>query len=402
MSGCWALALPLKKLFAVRKAPQRGFPVSEFEARTAKAQRLMTEAGMDALLFCTEPEVRYFSGFLTPFWQSPTRPWFLIVPRTGKPIAVIPGIGQETMAATWIDDIRTWASPRPEDEGVTLVSDALREVTGDGKGKVIGLPMGEESMLRMSLADFDRIREIAGAQFVDSGPIVRACRFVKSEAEIEKIAHICAVASDAFDHTGQVIRAGMPLSEAFRAFRIELLAQGADEVPYLVGGAGPGGYADVISPPSERPLTEGDVLMFDTGSTFDGYFCDYDRNYAIGHADDAAQSAYRTLYAATDAAFEAAKPGTTCADLYAAMAKVIGDDGGGIGRLGHGLGMQLTELPSHMPTDQTVLVPGMVLTLEPSMAVGPGRMMVHEENLVIREDGAQLLSRRADPELPVI
>jgi len=97
MNGCSALVSLLKTSFAVRKALQRGFPVSEFEARTAKAQRLMAEAdpGIDALLFCTEPEVRYFSGFLTPFWQSPTRPWFLIVPREGKPVAVIPGIGQE-------------------------------------------------------------------------------------------------------------------------------------------------------------------------------------------------------------------------------------------------------------------------------------------------------------------
>jgi len=356
MTACSATDLALKKLSAMRKAPARGFPATEFEARTAKAQRLMAEAGIDALLFCTEPEVRYFSGFLTPFWQSPTRPWFLIVPREGKPVAVIPGIGQETMAATWIDDIRTWASPCPKDEGVSLLSDALRELGG----KTIGVPMGEESALRMSLADFDRIREITGATFVDAGPIVRACRFVKSEAEIEKIAHICAVSSDAFDRTGEVIKAGMPLSEAFRAFRIELLAQGADEVPYLV----------------------------DTGSTFDGYFCDYDRNYAIGHADEDAKAAYRTLYAATDAAFAAAKPGATCADLYTAMVSVIGDDGGGIGRFGHGLG--------------TVLVPGMVLTLEPSMAIGPGKMMVHEENIVIREDGAHLLSRRADPELPVI
>ena len=74
----------------------------------------------------------------------------------------------------------------------------------------------------------------------------------------------------------------------------------------------------------------------------------------------------------------------------------------GIGRMGHGLGMQLTELPSHMPTDKTVLEPGMVLTLEPSMTISAGKVMVHEENLVIREDGAHLLSRRASPELSEI
>ena len=50
----------------------------------------MTDEGVKALLLSTEPEVRYFTGFLTPFWQSPTRPWFVVVPREGRPIAVIP------------------------------------------------------------------------------------------------------------------------------------------------------------------------------------------------------------------------------------------------------------------------------------------------------------------------
>ena len=382
----------------MQNKPARGFPVSEFEARTAKAQCLMSERGMDALLFCTEPEVRYFSGFLTPFWQSPTRPWFLVIPREGKPVAVIPAIGAETMRATWIDDIRLWDSPCPADEGVTLLSDTLRD-TG---ARIVGLPMGEESMIRMSLADLERIRAKAGVTFKDAGPVVRACRFIKSEAEITKIAHICSVASNAFDIIPSLISAGMPLSEAFRSFRIELLKQGADDVPYLVGGAGPGGYNNVISPPSDRPLSSGDVLMFDTGATFDGYFCDFDRNYAIGPADDPARIAYKTLHGAIDAALDIARPGTTCADLYQAMAGHIGDDSGGIGRLGHGLGIQLTELPSHMPTDTTVLEDGMVITLEPSLQIGPGRMMVHEENLVIREDGPHMLSKRADPELPQI
>ncbi len=381
-----------------RKAPPRGFPVAEFENRTAKAQRLMADAGMDALLFCTEPEVRYFSGFLTPFWQSPTRPWFLIIPREGKPVAVIPTIGEETMRSTWVEDIRTWASPCPADEGVSLLSETLREIGGP----VIGLPMGEESMIRMSLTDLERIRDKAGVTFTDSGSIVRACRFIKSDAEIEKITHICGIASDAFARVPDLVGEGMPLSEAFRAFRIELLRQGADDVPYLVGGAGQGGYGDVISPPTSRPLTAGDVLMFDTGATFDGYFCDFDRNFAIGDVDNAAQAAYRTLYAATDAALAIAKPGATCADLYTAMAGEIGDNGGGIGRLGHGLGIQLTELPSHTPTDTTVLRAGMVLTLEPSMSTGSGRMMVHEENIVITEDAPLLLTRRAAPEIPKV
>ena len=76
--------------------------------------------------------------------------------------------------------------------------------------------------------------------------------------------------------------------------------------------------------------------------------------------------------------------------------------GNAVGRLGHGLGSELTEPPSHAAFDDTVLTPGMVITLEPGMEFAPGRNMVHEENLVIREHGAQLLSRRAAPEIPII
>ena len=56
--------------------PQIGFETSEFALRTERAQRLMKTLNVDGLLLTTEPEVRYFSGFHTAFWLSPTRPWF--------------------------------------------------------------------------------------------------------------------------------------------------------------------------------------------------------------------------------------------------------------------------------------------------------------------------------------
>lgn len=384
--------------------PTRGFPQSEFEMRLERAQRGMIESGLDALLLSTEPEVRYFSGFLTQFWQSPARPWFLVVPRGGKPIAVIPGIGEPLMARTWIEDIRTWPSPRPEDEGVSLVVEALREV-GGGNGRV-GMPMGPETHLRMPLADYRRlVAGLGDATLVDCSPLIRDLRMIKSQAEIEKIGHICSIAADGFDAVPGFVHRGQSLADTFRRFKIDLLERGADDVSYLVGASAPGGYDDVISPPGERPLQEGDLLVMDTGAQHDGYFCDFDRNFAIGRARDDTRRAYDTLYRATEAGLAAAKPGATCADLFRAMQGVIEADGhdcGNVGRLGHGLGMQLTEWPSHTPHDHTVLRPGMVLTLEPGLGIGPGRTMVHEEDIVIREDGAELLTRRAPRELPII
>ncbi|MFQ5622159.1 MAG: M24 family metallopeptidase [Paracoccaceae bacterium] len=373
------------------------FPVSEYETRLAAVQRRMHGAGMDAILLTTEAEVRYFSGFRTPFWQSPTRPWFLVIPADGKPVAVIPEIGAAAMRRTWVEDIRTWASPDPVDDGVSLLASVL-----DGCGRV-GLPMGRESSLRMPLRDFEDLRgRLRGAEFADASDMLRQERMVKSEAEIDRLRRICGIASDAFADLPGLAGPGVPLSEVFRRFRIALLQRGADDVPYLVGAAGQGGYGDVISPPAPTPLRAGDVLMLDTGAALDGYYCDFDRNFAVGAADESVRSAYRTLVRAVDAGLATARPGATCAGLFRAMAAVVGGAGGDVGRMGHGLGIQLTESPSLAAFDDTVLRPGMVLTLEPSIALAPGRMLVHEENIVIRDGEPELLSRRAAEEMAVI
>jgi len=384
--------------------PPRGFPDAEFEARLARAQRLMAERAIDGLLLTTEPEVRYFTGFLTQFWQSPTRPWFLVVPGAGKPVAVIPEIGAECMARTWIDDIRTWPSPHPSDDGISLLKAALTESAGT-TGR-IGVPMGRETQIRMPLIDLEDVRgALSGVGFVDATDIISALRMIKSEAEIAKTAHICSIVSGAFEALPTFLRAGMTDFDAFRAFKIEILGRGADDVPYLVGGAEAGGIDDIISPPSGAVIEDGDVLMFDTGSVFDGYFSDFDRNFAFGHATDAARRAYDVVYRATEAGLEAARPGNTASDLFKVMADVLeagGSLGSDVGRLGHGLGMQLTEWPSNTAFDGTVLQAGMIMTLEPGMSFAEGKVMVHEENLVIREAGPELLSRRAAPELPII
>lgn len=384
--------------------PERGFAHSEFRVRTENAQALMAAAGIDGLLLMSEQDVRYFTGFHTLFWQSPTRPWFVFVPASGQPVAVIPEIGAELMGRSWLADIRTWSAPAPEDDGLSLLHDVLAPLSQ--AGAKLGVMMGHETKLQMPLGDWQRLMAgLSGLNIVDVTGLVQGLRMVKSGAEIEKLRHICGIGSAAFARVPEIMSLGQPLEDVFRTFRIAALQAGADDAPYVVGAAAQGGYADVISPPTQRPLQHGDVLMLDTGCTWDGYFCDFDRNWAIGTADDAAKLAYDVLWRATQAGIDAAKPGNTCRDLFMAMSKVIAEldgSGGDIGRLGHGLGMQLTEQPSHAAFDTTELKENMVLTIEPSLSYGDGLMMVHEENIVVRGGGADLLSTRAAPELPVI
>jgi Xaa-Pro aminopeptidase len=380
--------------------PSLIFPAAEYRRRVSALQAAMTGAGQAALLLTTPADVFYVTGFLTRFWESPARPWFIVVPATGALVAVIPAIGADLMVRTWTRDIRTWDAPDPVDDGVSLLADTLCEVTTEG-GR-IGLPMGLETHLRMPVGDYLRVADrIGGRRFVDATAVVQRVREIKSEAEIDKIRTICAVADRTYARVPEFARAGVPLDRIFREFQGALLQEGADWVSYVAGGAGPGGYGDVISPAEARPLARGDVLMLDTGAVKDGYFCDFDRNYSVGPVGAEVARAHAALHGATDAALAQLRPGMVARDLHRIMVDALRAGGAvpGGGRLGHGLGLTLTEWPSLTSKDETVLRAGMVLTLEPGVEIAPGRILVHEENIVLRPEGAELLSTRAPREM---
>ncbi len=380
---------------------QRGFERQEFENRLARAQSEMTARQLDAVVVTAPPNWRYFAGFATQFWESPTRPWFLVLPRDGAPVAVIPTIGEPGVSRTWVSDIRTWPAPRAADDGVTLMTQVLTDLPR--KFGRIGWEMGRESVIRMPIADFDRIRSAcAGIEFADASPLVWRLRMVKSPAEVARIEAACQIGSRAYGALPAQLSTGMDEHEVARAFRAELTRQGADAIPFMAVTSGAGGYDQIIVGPVDRQLAGGDVLFIDLGCTFDGYFCDFDRNFAIGRIDDETKLVQDIVWRATEAGIAAARPGATPADLAAAMVSVMSDagaTGGNVGRLGHGLGLQLTEPPSNMPGETVVLEPGMVMTIEPGMDYGQGKMLVHEENVVITEDGCRLLTTRAPREM---
>jgi len=387
------------------------FSREEYEKRIERARELMTEAKLDGLLITSEQNFRYLTGFVSQFWVSPTRPWYFVLPLEGEPVAVIPEAGVENMRQTsWVSEMRTWISPRPYDEGITLAADELSSCCK--KFGRIGAELGPESRLGMPVQDFLRLREaISPLEFVDGSGIMRALRMVKSHQEVARIRQICQIVCDAFDTLPEKIEAGDTERDVCRKLHVDLIRLGADKAPYLIGVTGKGSYSSPIMGPTDRVLESGHVFMIDTGSTFDSYYCDFDRNWAIGTPSDKARRAYDALFNATEAGLAAVRSGNRACDVYRAQAKVLekalssfpealGFSGGG--RLGHGIGLLLTEPPSNTPDDETLLIPGMVITVEPVLFFAPSQLMVHEEDLVVTEDGYELLTRRASPELPII
>jgi Xaa-Pro aminopeptidase len=382
------------------------FNRKEFEHRVERARKLMTREKLDGIMVTSEANLEYLSGFTTQFaWNTPSRPWYFVLPRTGKATGVIPEIGISNWQATsWVEDIFTWPSPRPENEGFDLLSDVI----GGIKRKYgrFGVELGPESRLGMPAGDLLRFKRIIRPlKMVDAFGIMVELRLIKSPAEVARIRHICQIVSDAFDALPNLVEPESTEKDLVRRFQADLLLRGADKTPYTVIGSGRGGYNSIIMGPTNRRLKKGDIFLIDTGSRYDGYFCDFDRNFAIGDPPDRIKRIHDILFRATDAGINAAVPGNTAADVFYAQAKVLVDSGievGNVGRLGHGLGKVLTEPPSNKPEDKTKLVPGMVLTIEPSAMFGRGKILAHEENLVITKSGPKLLSRRAPGEMPVI
>ena len=361
----------------------------------------MATHGFDALVVTTPPNFRYFSGFDSQFWESPTRPWFIVVPAEGEPVGVVPSIGASELSNTWIKKVHSWPAPVPEDDGVSLLAGVLSEL--QRRHGRIGMELGREHSLRMPVMDFYALKDkLSGIEIANGSPCLWEIRMVKTDGEVARIRHICGIVSDAYASVPDLVRIGDTEREACHKLRIDILQRGADAVPFLPGVSAPGGLSHIVCGPTDRVLQDGDVMFFDNGSTYDGYFSDFDRNYAVGQIPDETRRTQDAVWRATEAGIEAAVVGATTDNVHAAMAKILeeaGSRGNNVGRMGHGLGLQLTEPPSHMPGDGTVIKAGMVLTIEPGMAYAPGKMIVHEENLVVTPDGPQLLTKRAPREM---
>ena len=125
----------------------KGFDNLEFEMRVKKARELMEKNNIDILLLTSPHNFRYFSGLDSYFWESPTRPWFLLIPQNSDPIALVPlrsnGLRKR------LKNIKIWSSPNPKDKGITLLKDTILNLLPNNG--VVGCELGHESHLRMKL-----------------------------------------------------------------------------------------------------------------------------------------------------------------------------------------------------------------------------------------------------------
>ena len=385
------------------KTLEYGFSNEEFETRLQRAQELLYENKLDALLITIPSNLRYFTGIDTNFWESPTRPWFLVVPLFGNPIAIIPEIGEKLFKKTFVKDIHTWPSPNLKGDDISPLKSLLE--TLPSRFGAIGAELGKEMSIRMPAIDFNLLQDNFKFDIVDGASLIWALRTVKTLNEIKKIEKVAQIVSEVFCVLPTFISASDSERDVAKKVTKEILKGGVDSIPYLPVISGRGGVSQIIGNPTDKLISSGDFLFIDTGSTFDGYFCDFDRNFAIGTASDELKRTNEILWHATEEGIKNLVPGAKTQDVWKKINKKIEDFGflvRGEGRYGHGVGLQLTEPPSISSFDNSVIQENMVLTIEPSIEYKPGKIIVHEENVFVSKDGPILLTKRAPKELPII
>ena len=382
----------------------RGFDKTEYKERVLKTQKLMEKKNLDILLISSPQNFRYFTGLDSYFWESPTRPWFLLICQNIEPIAIVPSIGETALKKTWIKNIKTWQSPNPEDEGISTLTNEILSISK--KRSRIGCELGKENFLRITINDFNKLKNnLSDSDFIDASSIIWEMRMIKSKNEIDKIKKIISIASQAFDELQNYINIGQSEIEITNIMKKKLIDLGADHTLYMSCASGLGGYDQIICDPTEKKLNEGDVLVIDTGTTYDGYFCDFDRNFGFGKISDDVIKNHDILWEALEIGMQSAKPGNTFADINHAMTKTLEKNNSisnNVGRMGHGIGLQLTEPPSIMAGDNTPLQENMTIAIEPCLEYAPGIMLVQEENILITNNGFERLTSRTPQKIPII
>ena len=356
----------------------------------------MREAGMQAVLLGTGNNLAYFSGYPSPA-RSVARPFFVLLPLAGDPVLFShSGHRAEAVRFSWIGDVREYTelSRVPAE----LIRDALRE--RDLLGKTIGMELGFEQAMDISWLEFRRFQDTLGdTRLVDASAALWRLRMVKSAREVACIRRACEITSAAYGLCFSKARAGMQERDVFRTAYDHLQSESMGDV-FLAITSGEGNYDLVTKPPESRLLRKSDFVWLDAGCTVSGYWSDFSRAGVVGEPLPEQQQAQAAIHQITTEAVHMVRPGIAASALakfcYRRLSEldfpITSSIAALAGRVGHGVGLNMTEPPHISEQDDTALEPGMVITLEPGVATTYGTFHV-EENVLVTEDGFEILSK---------
>lgn len=381
-------------------------PKEEINKRIAALKEHLEAGGLDGALFLYSVDIYYFSGSR----QNAV----LWIPLNGDPVLLARKSYLRAIEDSFIEDVRHFPSSRD-----------LPSVFGDDIKK-IGLTF---DVLPTQHYQF-YAKFLHGCEFADISGINRELRSVKSQWELDQM-RICGKRlADAFAETPKFIRQGMRELDFAAEFEYLLRKSGLggflrirgfnQEITGIVAAgenaAAPGCFDGPVTGkgftnsapygPSREIIKKNVPVIIDYGGSFDGYIADMTRIFCFGRLDPEIVGAFKVSLAIQSWVVENLKPGAVCEDLFSGASRMAADAGiadnfmGYPGELskfvGHGVGLELDELPVLAQKFKTPIQEGNVIAIEPKF-IFPAKGAIGIENtFAVTERGSEKLTALPD------
>ena len=352
-------------------------PISaeERRARIGKLQRLLTDQGVGALIVESGTSLDYFTG--VQWWRS-ERTTAAVIPAKGEVVIVTPAFEEPSVRETLQvgGDVRPWNEHESPFERIVQ---ALRD-RGVASGKI-----AFENTTRLFIVDGVRQAGSGAYEVVSGDALVRACRLIKSPAELALMQTANDITIEAIRRAHAAVRPGMGPAE---------IGDMIGKATTALGGGWDGGLV-LLNEASAYPhgshqaqtVREGSVVLIDVGCTVNGYTSDISRTWIVGAPTARQRKVWETVKRGQEIALETAKVGSPVGAIDDAVRAYYEKEGWGPGyrlpglshRTGHGIGMDGHEPPYLVHGDATPLEPGMCFSDEPGLYI-PGAFGIRLED----------------------
>ena len=361
--------------------------VAERRQRVARAQRLMREHDIDAVLLEAGSALTYFTG--VRWWRS-ERFTGALIPQAGEIAIVTPYFEEPSVRESMAfgDDVRTW---HEHENPFELVAGILRD-----RGLKAGR-LGVEETVRHFIADGVQ-RAVPDFSVVPANPVTRGCRMFKSQAELELMQIANDITLAAYRYVYARVELGMSSGD------MSALMNDATE---RLGGS-PRFSVVLLNEASAYPhgtrqpqtVREGSVILMDCGCEVHDYESDISRTWVFGEPSKKQRDVWETVKRGQELALETATVGTPAGKVDDAVRDYYTQQGYGPDyrtpglshRLGHGIGMDGHEPINFVRGETTKLAPGMCFSNEPGIYIFGEFGVRLEDCLTITEDGPALFT----------
>jgi Xaa-Pro dipeptidase len=346
----------------------------ERRARIAKVQSLMAQQRVAALLIEPGSSLDYFTGIR---WHRSERTTAAIIPASGEIFVVTPAFEEPSVRETLQvgSDVRPW---NEHESPFALIVQGLKD-----RGISAGTIAAESTTRFFIIAG---IRSVSPAyEIIPADALVRACRLIKSPAELALLQLANDVTLAALRRVHASAARGMSAPEIAALMDSATIALGGSPEFSLVLLNEASAYPHGSLQP--QAIREGSIVLMDCGCSVHGYQSDISRTWVVGGPTPKQRKVWNTVKRGQELALETAKIGSPMGDIDDAVRRLYESEGWGPGyklpglphRTGHGIGLDGHEPPYLVHGDTTPLQAGMCFSDEPGIYI-PGEFGIRLED----------------------